>query len=630
MSEEYNKIMIEPEEPEREESSRWQFHLPRPCMQEWIVRLIAAYLSVLACHVWLTPGEKFTEQAFGASLIETILFTAVFFLLYTLIDIGIGQYIRPDGWYLLCATVSYGTILAFRANDTMTSVVICLLACFATAFLVRSGMLSLPFSEKHAEDGTAHEAREVPRWFAWALVGICFAACALYIGAVTVIRYLIYYSPNFDFGIFVNMFHNMAETGLPNTTCERDGFLSHFAVHFSPIYYLLLPAYLIFPSGITLQIGQAVVCASGVFPLYRIVRGRGLSRMTAVAFCAAYVLFPALSGSCMYDIHENCFLAPLLLWTIDAALRDQKVRSIVFALLTCLIKEDAPVYVAFLGIYLLVSEKETRRKVFGGGILALGIGYFLGVSAFLAAYGEGIMAWRYQDYSSDGGLVSVILTVVRNPGLVIHHLASEKKLTYIFQTLVPLAFLPLMTAKPSRLVLLGPYILINLMPSYVYQHDIYFQYNYGSFAFLIVAAVLNFADMAPKSRKTALPCLLMTSLIMFTGTTYTAKYYYFGRYEASQELREEMEEAIACIPEDASVVSSTFILPHVAYRAQIYPMNTEHMDLCEYAIVDLRYGKEIKNNTYGYDYRWLEKNGWETILFTEGTVAVYRNPDYVG
>ena len=63
------------------------------------------------------------------------------------------------------------------------------------------------------------------------------------VAAIGVMRYLGYSAPNFDFGIFCQMFENMAKTGAPVTTVERDGALSHFAVHTSPILYLLLPFY---------------------------------------------------------------------------------------------------------------------------------------------------------------------------------------------------------------------------------------------------------------------------------------------------------------------------------------------------------------------------------------------------
>ena len=76
------------------------------------------------------------------------------------------------------------------------------------------------------------------------LIGVAIAAgvlsCAM-IAGITCLRYLTFSSPNYDFGLFCNMFYNMAESGLPMVTSERDMLLSHFAVHISPVYYLLLP-----------------------------------------------------------------------------------------------------------------------------------------------------------------------------------------------------------------------------------------------------------------------------------------------------------------------------------------------------------------------------------------------------
>ena len=68
---------------------------------------------------------------------------------------------------------------------------------------------------------------------------VCFGGIAI----LGVLRYKTFASPNFDFGIWCNMFYNMKETGLAMVTCERDTLLSHFAVHVSPVYYLLTYEY---------------------------------------------------------------------------------------------------------------------------------------------------------------------------------------------------------------------------------------------------------------------------------------------------------------------------------------------------------------------------------------------------
>ncbi len=67
------------------------------------------------------------------------------------------------------------------------------------------------------------------------------AAQAMFIALYTCARYNNYASPNYDFGIFCNMFSSMVRDFTQTVSCERDAIIQHFAVHFSPIYYLMLP-----------------------------------------------------------------------------------------------------------------------------------------------------------------------------------------------------------------------------------------------------------------------------------------------------------------------------------------------------------------------------------------------------
>ena len=137
------------------------------------------------------------------------------------------------------------------------------------------------------------------------IVIIAAAVFLVAVLALTVFRVLSYAAPTYDFGIFSQMFHSMRTTGLPVTTCERDRVLSHFAVHVSPIYYLFLPFYALFPSPVTLEVLQALLLASAVIPLWRIARRHGLSGVTAGLLCALLLLWPAYAGGTSYDVHEN-------------------------------------------------------------------------------------------------------------------------------------------------------------------------------------------------------------------------------------------------------------------------------------------------------------------------------------
>lgn len=191
----------------------------------------------------------------------------------------------------------------------------------------------------------------------------------LHIGVLSrilVLRVQNFNTPNFDFGLFVQMFHYMDKTGLPLTTLERNTLLSHFQVHFSPIFYLLLPFYKLWPQPETLQILQILVAASALIPAFLIVRQLRLPRGWQTALCALLLLHPGLSGSSLYDLHENCFLAPLILWLLWAALRRKWGAFSVFALLLLGVKEDAFIYLFSVGLWLLCGGIQGRDVQVGG------------------------------------------------------------------------------------------------------------------------------------------------------------------------------------------------------------------------------------------------------------------------
>lgn len=72
--------------------------------------------------------------------------------------------------------------------------------------------------------------------YLWFAVG-CAIPFFLFVSVWTVCRVYSFGTPSYDFGIFSQMYYNMKESGFPMTTIERDGPLSHFCVHVSPIYY---------------------------------------------------------------------------------------------------------------------------------------------------------------------------------------------------------------------------------------------------------------------------------------------------------------------------------------------------------------------------------------------------------
>lgn len=478
------------------------------------------------------------------------------------------------------------------------------------------------------------------------LVGVAVLAAAFFaaVCAWTVGRYNSYSTPNFDFGIFCQMFHNMKETGLPMTTVERDGLLSHFAVHVSPIYYLMLPFYWLFPTPQTLQVLQAAILASAVIPLWLIGKQHGLSGPVRMLLCALVLVLPTTAGGTSYDLHENCFLLPLILWLLYAIDRRSTWLTALFGVLTLCVKEDAAVYVAIAAIYLLLRAllggKEHRCKdlITGGALLAGAVVWFLLVTGYLATHGDGVMTSRYRNFMYDGSksLITVIKAVLLSPmKMLFECVDGEKKLLYILRTMAPLMALPLLTRKYERYVLVIPYVLLNLMSDYQYQHDIFFQYGFGSSAFLIYLTAVNLADFGKELPRLAAGVVAVAVSFGFFSHLITPKITYYSElYSKHAAYYDGVTQSLATIPEGASVTAHTFYIPRLYQRSVLYELrycSRENLLDTEYVVLKNSYEADFKNyatdaqKTNGYEnlVELLSGNGY-VLIHSNGSLEIYK------
>lgn len=178
--------------------------------------------------------------------------------------------------------------------------------------------------------------------------------------------------------------------------------------------------------------------------------------------------------------------------------KDNLKGIIIFTILTLLIKEDAPVYAACIGLFVIVGKKKYRN---GAVIFVTSVVYFLVVTYFMGKYGLGIMDSRFTNYMADaskGGLIDVIRNFITNPAYVVEECFKPEKLSFMFYMIFPLGFLPLASKKVSGLILFIPVILENLASNYKYQYSINFQYVFGTVAILTYLAIVNYSELAEK------------------------------------------------------------------------------------------------------------------------------------
>lgn len=434
----------------------------------------------------------------------------------------------------------------------------------------------------------------------------------VYLSIVVVYKVKTFDGSTFDIGIFSQMFHRMSTDLTAITTLERDRVLSHFAVHISPIFYLMLPFYKFLPHVETLEVLQIWVVFSAVIPLRLLLKRLNLSKPINSLIIAWFVLIPVMTTAGGYHLHENCFLVPLIIWLFYFISSEQKWKILLVTLLLLFVKEDAFIYVVSIGLYFLFQKRfslssQTKKWIilvdFILPVLYFALGLYL-----LNTYGEGGMVSRFEPYLLEGenGILSVLKNLILHPTYVFSKLLIAKKLGYLFFVLAPLVFLPLVQRTWSSYLLSLPLIVINLLPDWPYQYDIGFQYSYGSQTLLFIMALLALEDLKEhKFIKEKTTLAMVTIGIIMSGTLlhhFTHNWSFnIGYYFEHKEKFDTMRYTLESLPEEASVVTEGGYTPALRNHQYLYDIFYHNDKKADDSIDYIVIPREQKGNNKVYD-----------------------------
>lgn len=463
-----------------------KMHAPALCLSALSAWLCTLIIFAYAADTTFSVVPDFTQS------ISLPFFIAVFFGLaaaFFLLSLFTTKKLLPVA--LLTSFGVYGAYSVAKYIGNMNEK-----AYAALVFALLALALIVICANFMRSQGISLTARDIGAQLSFAIVAVGFVGFSALFIYFLGSRTAALCSPCFDMGIFAQMYDRMTETFLPITTCERGFELSHFAVHFSPILYLLLPFCFIFEATDVLVWAQILLVFSGAFPLWLICRRVGLSNIRSAVVSLLFFLYPAMSSGAFYDFHENAFLTPLILWTLYFVHAEKIIPTFVFALGVLMVKEDAAIYVVFIALYIFFSRKKYWQGI---AMFVLAFAYFLFASYMLMKGGQGMMLGSryYNIIGYDGSFFDLIRTAIVNPALYAAESFTSSKLLYTINMLLPFALLPLVTRKPSRWLLIAPLFVINLISDYQYQYDLGFQYSFGSGALLAYLAAINLADLSP-------------------------------------------------------------------------------------------------------------------------------------
>ncbi len=408
---------------------------------------------------------------------------------------------------------------------------------------------------------------------------VLYVAC---FGTLSVLRHASFNSHAYDLGNVDQAVWNTIQGRILHFTNWPGGGLAlaannRLAMHVEPILFPISLLYFIYSHPATLLVVQTVVMALGALPAYWLARERLGERWVALVFPLAYLMFPALQAANMWEFHAVSMTSAFLLFAFYYLQRENDLGFFLFAILAMSCKEEVPLIILLMGLYILAAQRRWRQGLITVGLSA--VWFYLAVYVIVPLFGGARSP--YLEYFAPLGdePVSILGAAFNKTGQVASLLFTSDNLAYLRDLFTPLAFTSLLS--PATLIFMLPTLAINLLSNHLPMHFLeMYHYPAPLVPFVIISSIYGTGWLTdklgarwPKLRRPALYGLAALILICTSyyhhnhGLTPIART--FQGYAVTEHHR-LAQRFIARIPRDASVSAQSNLNPHVSQRQWLY------------------------------------------------------------
>lgn len=316
------------------------------------------------------------------------------------------------------------------------------------------------------------EPTTAARWSTWL---VALTAGTLY-GWVSVLRHR-QFKTTIDITIFQQAIANYAQLRPPLVLVKSQEPFSILGDHFSPVMATLAPFYRVWPSVITLLIGQAALLAVAVFVVTRLAVRLlgGLGFALGGAFALSWGMLKVVD----FDIHEVGFTVAFLALACAALIEGRNGWLLVWCGALLLTKEDSGLLVAGIGLTLAVLGDRRR----GIGLVATGLAAVAVTVAVVIPAFSWSGTWTYAgNLGGDGSAFGTIGDMLRT---TLRHLTEPRGWALL-----------LALAATASLGLRSPLILVllpTLAARFASSREVYLEMSFYYDAPLMVVCVLALA-----------------------------------------------------------------------------------------------------------------------------------------
>lgn len=453
----------------------------------------------------------------------------------------------------------------------------------------------------------------------------------------------------YDLGVFDQVIWNTSQGRLYQNTILFDS-PNYIGKHLSLIPLLLAPLYWIWPDPRLLLILQSVILGLGALPVSWLAREKLESEFAAFFFAAAYLLSPALESANLNEFHSGSLSTTFLLFAFyflhRAQVKEEKgnvhrhekqyyLWFAVFTVLAMGCKEDIPLLVAMMGLYILVVQRNVKL---GLATMAIALLWFWLALYVIIPQSSPTGRWFFGRHFSKWGdtPLTIALSLLTHPQWVWEFLMEGNKLVaYLYPLLAPLGFLSLLS--PEIFLLALPTFVINFFGGYWWldQPTSFLKhYTAPAIPFVMISGIwganrlvgwLENISRIRRVRLTAalssLVAILSLSLHYSYGLSPLSKGFIAPEVTTHDRLVNELAKLI---PPDASLTTTYQLTPHLSQRRVIYQW-PEGQDT-EYVFIDTKPTDIplLANDLHALVQDLLENKGFGILASRDGYILLKR------
>lgn len=420
-----------------------------------------------------------------------------------------------------------------------------------------------------------------------------------------------HFQTGLDLAVYVQSMWYYTHFLIPHVTFKPINGDVVFADHFTPTLVLLAPLFRVWQDAKLFLIIQSLFFVLGAYPIYIFAKDELKHSLVAISLALTYLIFYATQYALTFDFHPATFAASFLPWIFYALFKRRWNLFIMLGLLAAGCQEDFSLYIAVLGGYLLLTGKNRR------------VGFLLMLSMLLYFYSVVYYVMPSFRHNFETPTATPILSLY-SLNLANIFFNSWVKIHTMLVSFGYLLFLPLLSG--SFLLLPLAHFYINYaVPGLEGRWDVYLHYHSQLAAILIFASIIGYRNLIKKNlffetrlSKSVVAVMILSVSFFFDYQLHLpintlAK----PNFYKNEAWMGDLVLASKQVPENASVMTTQQIFPHLAFRKEIkfynYSISGEdafqELAGIDYVVLDTRPNQSVGDYWYSFgNYKELEES----------------------